>query len=177
MNNSTYKKLVYDKDNKDCLVSYYIDSTGNRHGTYTVHTLDGHLIEKRTYKHGLLEGVVEIYSASTAKCIRRSMYVANRLHGDCKSWSPHGHMLSHQRYVHGVRHGLQETYYLTGTPAERYTMKHGQYHGTYELYDAFQQPIAEYTYDNGVYVTCGKIDTQRTTSVSTQPNTQAYAIK
>jgi antitoxin component YwqK of YwqJK toxin-antitoxin module len=157
MGSITQRNLVYDKDRKDCLVTYRVDSVGNIHGTYTVHSLDGHLLEKRTYKHGLLDGVMETYCVSGGKRTSRCTYVADKLQGDYKRWSPHGHLLAHERYVNGKRHGLQEIFYLTGKICQRYIMNHGRYHGKYELYDAFEHLETVYNYDNGVYVSSEKI--------------------
>lgn len=146
------RNVIYDISNNNCLITYTINSAGRIHGRYTVHTLDGHLLEKCNYNNGLCHGVKETYCVSGGILTSCSNYVHGKLHGDVKRWSHNGHLLLHERYNYGVQHGVQERYYLTGIICQRYTAHNGQYDGAYELYDAFGKPMATYVYNNGQYV-------------------------
>lgn len=152
------RNVIYDISNNNCLITYTINSAGQIHGRYTVHTLDGHLLEKCNYNNGLLHGIKDTYCVYLGKMTSQCKYVHGKLHGDVKRWSHNGHLLSHERYNYGVQHGIQERYYLTGIICQRYTINAGQYDGKYELYDVFGKLTDTYVYNNGQYVSHSKFE-------------------
>lgn len=139
---------VNETNRHDNLVTYFIDDAGQMHGAYTVHTQRGRLLEKRSYKHGLLEGPAETYYDS-GKLMSLAMFSANRLHGDYKHWAPNGQLLSHERYAHGKKDGVQEGWYLSGQLWQRCSMVNGVYNGKSELYDSSGNILEEYNYKDG----------------------------